>query len=72
MAEIFAICITIIEIQNWTNMWRRSIITPVSTILLQDNSLKPAESGLFFGSRWLAGQCARQAPGLRTVMAASH
>jgi hypothetical protein len=29
-------------------MWRRSIITPVSTILLQDNSLKPAEKRAFF------------------------
>ena len=29
-------------------MWQRSIITPVSTILLQDNSLKPADDAGFF------------------------
>jgi hypothetical protein len=48
MDEIFDKGISIIEIQNWTYMWQRSIIAPVSTILLQDNSLKPAQSGLFF------------------------
>jgi hypothetical protein len=37
-----------IRIQNWTYIWQRNIITPVSTILLQENSFKPASSGLFF------------------------
>lgn len=37
-------------------MWRRSIISPVSTILLQENSFKPAfTSGLFF----VCGVCMR-------------
>ncbi len=39
-----------IRILNWTYIWRCSIITPVSTILLQENSFKPASSGLFFCS----------------------
>jgi hypothetical protein len=47
-AEIFDKNISIIEIQNWTYMWQRSIIAPVSTILLQDNSLKPALKRAFF------------------------
>ena len=37
-----------IRIHHWTHISRRNIMAPVSTILLQENSFKPANSGLFF------------------------
>jgi hypothetical protein len=46
--QIFEISMSGIYILNWTYIWQRSILAPVSTILLQENSFKPASSGLFF------------------------
>jgi hypothetical protein len=60
---------------NWTNIPRRSIISPVSTILLQENSFKPAFiSGLFFVHRrppWPRRVSPLRIQNLRYVMTAS-
>jgi hypothetical protein len=37
-----------IGIHHWTDISRRNIMAPVSTILLQENSLKPAQPAGFF------------------------
>ncbi len=55
-----------IQILNWTYISQRSILAPVSTILLQENSFKPASSGLFFWL-FLVGQIIKANRGDRLI-----